>query len=66
MANGRKKRSAKKKARAKKGTRKERTAATLKIIKQRLSLHEHQASLPDFKGGKLPVRSGCGRPRLKK
>jgi hypothetical protein len=63
-----KKRSKKKagKRSSKKGRRsspKERTAKTLKIIKQRLTMHETAASKPDFHGGKLPVRSGCGRPR---
>lgn len=41
-------------------------AARAKVVKQRITLHLHASELPDFKGGRMPVRSGCGRPRTKK
>lgn len=69
MARASKKRAAKKAgkkaSKRKPRSKKERTAKTLKIIQQRLSLHEKAAQSPNFKGGKEPVRSGCGRPRTK-
>lgn len=65
MAKRTKKKAGKRRAskKTRRSTPKERTAKTLKIIKQRLTMHEVAASKPDFHGGKLPIRSGCGRPR---
>jgi len=53
-----------KKKRSKKG--RVSSAARKKAIAQRVSMHAFAAELPDFKGGRTPVRSGCGRPRTKK
>lgn len=43
------------------------TPAALKArsaaITRRVKLHSAAALLKDFHGGKLPVKSGCGRPR---
>lgn len=64
-----KKRAGKKRAAKKKRTGKKRSkvssAARTKAIKQRISMHNHAAALADFHGGRLPVKSGCGRPRKK-
>jgi hypothetical protein len=38
-------------------------AMRLKVFKIRAKLHDAATMLKDFHGGKLPVRSGCGRPR---
>ncbi len=62
-----KKRSGKKRAGKKKRTGKKRSkvssAARAKAIRQRIAMHNHAAALKDFHGGRLPVKSGCGRPR---
>jgi len=58
---GGKKRASKKASR--RASKREITAKTLKIIKKRLDMHHDAAQRSDFHGGKLPVRSGCGRPR---
>lgn len=38
-------------------------AARQAAISKRVKLHSAAALLKDFHGGKLPVKSGCGRPR---
>lgn len=38
-------------------------AARSAAISKRVKLHSAAALLKDFHGGKLPVKSGCGRPR---
>lgn len=40
-------------------------AARKKIIAKRAELHKAATMLADFHGGKLPIKSGCGRPRTR-
>ena len=40
-------------------------AARKAAIKKRVQLHQAASMLKDFHGGKLPIKSGCGRPRKK-
>lgn len=60
------KRTSKKKRAGKKGGNRL-TAAQKKAksaaVKKRVQLHQAASMLKDFHGGKLPIRSGCGRPR---
>jgi hypothetical protein len=39
------------------------TAARKHAIAKRITLHELSSKLASFAGGKLPIKSGCGRPR---
>lgn len=62
---GGKKRASKKKRSGKKRSRVS-SAARKKVIAQRVRMHNLASELADFHGGKLPVKSGCGRPRKRK
>jgi hypothetical protein len=35
------------------------------VVARRAELHKAATMLKDFHGGKLPIKSGCGRPRKK-
>lgn len=65
-----KKTGGKKRASKKKRTGKKRSAvpsaARKKAIAERIRLHHMATELADFHGGRLPVKSGCGRPRRKR
>ena len=58
---GKKKRAGKKRGRVSKVS----SAARKKAIAQRTRMHKLASELADFHGGRLPVKSGCGRPRKK-
>ena len=52
-----------KKRRAKAGVSQAQRAA---VGARRAQLHRAASLLKDFHGGKLPLKSGCGRPRTKR
>ena len=58
---GGKKRAGKKKRKARKPAMS--PAARKKVVAKRAELHKAATLLADFHGGKLPIKSGCGRPR---
>lgn len=57
-----KKRRATKKKRRKSGG----LGQRMKVGGERARLHKAASLLHDFHGGKLPIKSGCGRPRKKR
>lgn len=58
-----KKRGGKKRASKKKHKPAMSPAARKKVVAKRAQLHKAATMLADFHGGKLPIKSGCGRPR---
>lgn len=61
-----KKRGGKKRASKKKRKPALSPAARKKVVAERARLHKAATMLADFHGGKLPIKSGCGRPRARR
>jgi len=60
------KKRAKKRAGKKRAGKKRSLVEWKTTVAKRAAMHKAATELADFHGGKLPVRSGCGRPRTKK